>query len=130
MRTPLLSIITLALLLTNVRAASADVCLFNGPPYQLTSDSVDWSMRIGNGQSCVRGLRLGSAVLETIKLVSGPQSGNVTVLGPGFRYTTKPNFHGEDSFTIEVSGVSRKVHGTSTIHFKVLVVEGSPPSGR
>jgi hypothetical protein len=91
MRMPLLSIITLALLLTNVRAASADVCLFNGPPYQLTSDSVDWSMRIGNGQSCVRGLRLGSAVLETVKLVDWlPES----------TPTTKTNAHAFPSWPL------------------------------
>src|SRR5215831_14409357 len=38
----------------NVGAASAAACVVSGPRYQLVGDTVDWSISIGSGQSCVR----------------------------------------------------------------------------
>jgi hypothetical protein len=83
-----------------VRAASADACVINSSGYLLKSDSVDWSLKMGSGQSCIRSFRFGSVVIQTVKLISPPQFGNVRLLGPGFSYTAKSNFHGEDSFAV------------------------------
>ena len=101
----------------------AQTCATQAPRYGLTSDTVDWSIQVASGQSCVRGLRSGNIVLEKVSLTSPPKSGNVQLVGPGFRYTGNPGFHGEDSFIIEVSGLAGKVRGTSTIRVVVSVKE-------
>jgi hypothetical protein len=47
---------------------------------------------IGSGKSCVRGLRMNDVVLERVSLIVPPKSGNVQLIGPGFRYTANPDF--------------------------------------
>ena len=101
--------------------ASAQTCVSKNPHYLLTSDSVDWSIQVASGKSCVSGLRFGSVVLERVSLVAPPKSGNVQLVGPGFRYTASPGFHGDDSFSIEVLGTANKVRGTSTLRIAVSV---------
>ena len=121
--------ILLVFLSAEAPAAPPSACVVNSPHYQLTSDNVDWSIKTRSGQTCVRGLRFGGVVIETVKLISPPQSGNVRLLGPGLSYTAKPDFSGEDTFTVVVSGTINKVRGTSTIRVVVSVSgasEGSP----
>jgi hypothetical protein len=115
-----------ALLSLSTRAAYASECVVSGPRYGLTSDTVDWSIKIGSGQSCVRGLRFNNVAIEKVKLVSPPQTGHVTLLGPGFTYAAKSDFDGRDAFTVEVSGTINRVRGSSTIRFMVSI--GSPTS--
>ena len=102
---------------------SAQTCVSQAPHYLLTSDTVDWSIQVASGQSCLRGLRFGNVVLQRVSLTAPPKSGNVQLVGPGFRYTANPGFHGEDSFTVEVLGFAGKARGTSTIHVAVSVKE-------
>jgi len=116
----------LALVSAGAWAAPASTCVVTSPRYQLTSDNVDWSIKTRSGQTCIRGLRYGSVVLETVKLIARSQSGTVKLVGPGFSYTAKRDFVGEDSFTIEVSGTMNKIQGTSTIHVLVTVDNASP----
>jgi hypothetical protein len=78
-------------------------------------------MQIGSGQSCIRGLRDRGVTIETAKLISLPQSGQVKLLGPGFSYTAKSDFQGEDSFAIQVSGMLNRIPGTSDIRIIVSV---------
>jgi hypothetical protein len=112
----------LALLLVFVRPALGDACVFTiGPHYQLKSDTVEWTMQISSGQSCIRGLRHGGVTIETAKLISPPQSGQVKFLGPGFSYTAKSDFQGQDSFTIQVSGMLNGIRGSSDIRIIVSV---------
>jgi hypothetical protein len=101
--------------------APAQTCVTQAPRYALTSDSVNWSIQVATGQSCVRGLRWGNVVLERVVLTNPPKSGNVQLLGPGFRYTANSGFHGDDSFSVEVIGFAGKVRGTSTIRVTVSV---------
>jgi hypothetical protein len=98
-----------------VRPAFRNCALTREPSYQLKSDTVDWTMQIGRGQSCVRGLRYGRGAIHIAKLISPPQSGQVKLLGSGFSYTAKSDFQGQDSFTIQVSGVMNGIHGNSDI---------------
>jgi len=98
-----------------VRPALGGCALTREPPYQLKSDTVDWTMQIGSGQSCVRGLSHGRVTIHTAKLISTPQSGQVKLLGSGFSYTAKSGFQGQDSFTIQVSGMLNGIHGSSDI---------------
>jgi hypothetical protein len=116
---------TLALLVVALwpYKASAQTCVTQAPRYALTSDAVDWSIAVGSGHGCVRGLRWGNVVLERVVLTAPPKSGNVQLVGPGFRYTANAGFHGDDSFSIEVRGFAGKVRGTSTIRVAVSVKE-------
>ena len=97
---------------------SASSCVVSGPRYRLMAEAVDWSTRIGSGQSCIRDLRLNTAlsvspnvVIEDVKLISPPQSGQVTMQGSGLSYTAKSDFQGEDSFTVLVSGSINRIPG-------------------
>jgi len=112
----------LALLLVLVRPALGDACVLTmGSRYQLRSDTVDWTMQISSGQSCIRGLRHSRVTIDTAKLISPPQSGKVKLLGPGFSYTAKSDFEGQDSFTIQVSGMLNGIRGSSDIRITVSV---------
>src|SRR6516162_5506410 len=112
----------LALLLVFVRPALGDPCVLTvGSLYQLKSDAVDWTMQTSSGQSCIRGLRHKRVTIDTAKLISPPQSGQVKLLGPGFSYTAKSDFEGQDSFTIQVSGMLNRVRGSSDIRIIVSV---------
>jgi|HubBroStandDraft_6_1064221.scaffolds.fasta_scaffold2347583_1 hypothetical protein len=104
-----------------IRSALALQCFLGGPPYQLSSDTVEWSMTIASGQSCIRGLRTPFVVLDEIKLVSAPQWGQVTLEGPAFVYKGNSNFQGEDSFSVLVSGKVNRLVGSSTIRVRVSV---------
>jgi hypothetical protein len=115
-----------AFLSLSTPAAYAIECVINGPRYGLTSDVVNWSIKIGSGQSCIRGLRFNNITIESLQLVSPPQTGQVTLRGPSFIYSAKSEYQGEDSFTVAVSGTINKSRGSSTIRITVSV--GSPAS--
>ena len=106
-------------LLVDLPTASANSCLLSGPRYQLEADSVNWSMNITGGQSCIRGLRFSTVVLEAVKLITPPEKGQLKLYGLGFLYKAEFAFEGEDLFTISVSGIINKVRGSSTVHIVV-----------
>jgi hypothetical protein len=97
-------------------------CLLNGPTYQLAADTVTWSMTIGEGQRCVRGVRSAYTILDGVKLLLRPKSGQVVLDGPGFIYQSPSNFRGQDSFSLSVTGkTNNNVSGNSTILVLVSV---------
>ena len=70
-----LGISSLATLLLFTVSALADSCIFlAAPPFQLSSDAVDWTMQIGSGTSCTRGLKFGPINISDVKLIAPPQS--------------------------------------------------------
>jgi hypothetical protein len=110
------------LLLTS--PAFADSCVFSlMPPYALKSDAVNWEMHIASGKTCTKGLKYGSVAISNVKLTAPPEFGKVTVQGPGFSYTAKPDFEGQDAFTIQVSGTMVRMTGTSDIQVTVSVAK-------
>src|SRR6516165_5861514 len=112
----------LALLLVFVRPALGGPCVLTvGSLYQLKSDAVNWTMQTSSGQSCIRGLRHKRVTIDTAKLISPPQSGQVKLLGPGFSYTAKSDFEGQDSFTVQVSGMLNGIRGSSDIRIIVSI---------
>ena len=115
-------------LLGDFRGAAAQSCVVQAARYNLSADSVDWSIKIMSGRSCVGGVRFGNVEIEGVKLVSRPQFGQVALEGPGFRYTSKPNYSGPDSFSLAVVGRINKVRGNSTIHVTVAVGDSSASS--
>jgi Bacterial Ig domain len=110
------------LLLTS--PAFADSCVFSlMPPYALKSDAVNWEIQIASGKTCTKGLKYGSVNITNVKLTAPPEFGKVTVQGPGFSYTAKPNFEGQDAFTIQVAGTMARMSGTSDIQVTVSVAK-------
>jgi Bacterial Ig domain len=114
-------------LLADFRGVLAQSCVIQGPRYSLKADTVDWIIKIASGRSCVGGVRFGNVEIEAVKLVSTPQSGQVTVEGPGFRYTSKA-YTGPDSFSLSVVGRINKVRGSSIIRVTVSVGESTATS--
>jgi len=110
------------LLLSGSQAANANQCFTNGPRYQLESDTVEWRMKIRSSENCLRGIRFSYVYNATVSLVSPPRFGQVTLVGPGFSYTAKSDFQGEDSFVVGVSGSKNKTSGFSNIRVVVSVV--------
>jgi hypothetical protein len=112
-------------LLGAIRGAAAQACVIQTPRYSLKADTVDWTIKIASGKSCVRGVRFGNVQVESVKLVSPPKSGQVTLEGPGFRYTSKAKYNGSDSFALAVVGTLNKHPGSSTIRVTVSVGEST-----
>jgi hypothetical protein len=100
---------------------TATSCAIYGPPYSLSSDSVNWTMTLASGQACLRGLRANLTTIDEIKLITPPKYGRVTVEGPGFLYKGDPGFLGQDSFSFEVAGKVNRVKGSSKINILVSV---------
>jgi Bacterial Ig domain len=104
--------------------AFADSCLFSdAPPFQLSSDAVEWTMQIASGTTCTRGLKVGSTNIKDVKLIAPPQSGKVDIKGPSFSYTAKADFQGQDEFTVQVSGTMVRIAGVSDVKVTVSVVD-------
>ena len=102
----------------------ADSCVFSlMPPYALKSDAVNWEMQIASGKTCTKGLKYDSVAISNVKLTAPPEFGKVTVQGPGFSYTAKPDFEGQDAFTIQVTGTMVRMPGTSDIQVTVRVAK-------
>jgi hypothetical protein len=100
---------------------SVRTCLLYGPSYQLASDTVEWSMSVGSGQGCIRGIRGAYNTIDSISLTVPPHAGQVKLEGPGFLYRANGDFKGQDSFAIVVSGKLNNVNGSSTIVVRILV---------
>src|SRR5947209_19320563 len=100
-----LGISSSAILLLFAMPAVADSCIFSAAqPFQLSSDAVNWSMQIGSGTSCTRGLKFGPINISGVTLIAPPQSGQVAINGPSFSYTAKPDSHDDVDFCLRVSG--------------------------
>jgi hypothetical protein len=112
----------LIMLLLAVGRVSANPCALDDRPwYRLASETVEWSMTIAPGQTCIRGIRSGSITLDKFEVVSAPQSGHLSLQGPAFTYQAAPDFQGIDSFTLLISGKMYRVSGTSTVRVTVIV---------
>ena len=119
-----LGIISSATMLFLAAPAFADACLFQPRrPFQLSSDTVEWTMKIECGRTCTQGLRLGSINITSVKLIAPPQSGKVDIKGPSFSYAAKADFQGQDEFTIQVSGTVVRIAGVSDVKVTVFVVD-------
>ena len=115
-------VLSALLLLSGSQVAHANQCFINGPRYRMELDTVEWRMKIRGGENCLHGVRFSYVWNATVGLVSPPQYGQVTLKGPGFSYTAKSDYQGEDSFVVSVSGSKNKACGFSTIRVLVSVV--------
>ncbi|WBL80348.1 hypothetical protein I3J27_07975 [Bradyrhizobium xenonodulans] len=76
-------------------------------------------MTIAAGADCIQGLRWSTMQIYNVSVVEKPKSGELVMVGPGFRYFAKPDFSGTDKFTLVVVGKNRHDAGTSTIQITV-----------
>jgi hypothetical protein len=100
--------------------AIAGDCLSRPEPFQLRSDSAQWSMIIARGSECIQGLRGKAMILETVSVLEPPKTGLVVLQGPSFRYSAGPEA-GSDSFKLVIVGSSMRMRGTSTVTVDVQV---------
>ena len=111
----------LSLIFLGILSTFADACVLNGPRYRLASDTVHWSLELSGGETCIRGVRFNNVVVGKLMVVSAPQTGHLTLQGPGFSYKAARGFQGRDFFSMMVSGATNKVPGSSTIEVVVSV---------
>ena len=100
-------------------AHSTPPCLRDHKPYKLAGDTMEWSMTIAPGANCIQGLRWSTMQIYSVSVAEQPERGDITLVGPGFRYSAKSDFHGTDSFALVVIGKNRHDEGQSVIHVKI-----------
>ena len=61
------------------QSAKAGDCVPAGPPPKLDNESVYWSIVIASGQTCLRGLRSGTMIIESVAISAPAKSGEATV---------------------------------------------------
>jgi hypothetical protein len=71
----------------------AETCVItNRQTYNLAADTVNWSMRVGNGQNCRYGVRYAKVQFERMTLAAPPRSGRVVLEGSAFTYVPRKDF--------------------------------------
>ena len=121
-------VVLIAFLSLSTPAVCATECVVSGPCLQADIGRGDLVNDISAADRVVFVVSdFNNVVFESLKLVSPPKNGQIALGGPSFIYSAKPEYEGEDFFTLEVSGTINKSRGRSTIHFIVSV--GGPGSG-
>ncbi|WP_441234186.1 hypothetical protein [Bradyrhizobium sp. 930_D9_N1_4] len=113
------SVAGLLMLASAFEAHATPNCMRDIKPYQLANDTMEWSMTIAPGANCIQGLRWSTMQLYNVSVSEKPKSGELVLVGPGFRYFAKPDFAGTDTFTLVVVGKNRHDEGTSSIQVTI-----------
>ena len=108
-------------LIAGAQPASAGDCLPAGPSPKLDSETLDWTILIPSGQTCLRGLRSGAMLIQSVAISAPAKIGAVTIQGYAFSYSAPRDFKGDDSFSVTVTGTNRGVRGNSTLVVHVSV---------
>ena len=108
-------------LVVGAQSAKAGDCVPAGPPPKLDNESVYWAIVIASGRTCLRGLRSGTMIIESVAISAPAKSGQAMVQGYGFSYGAPREFKGEDSFSVTVVGTNRGIRGNSIILVHVSV---------
>ena len=104
-------------------------CLKEHGPFKLAGDSIEYSMSIVPGADCIQGLRFSTMQIYSVKILEKPKSGELVMVGTGFRYFAKPDFSGTDKFSLMVVGKNLREQGHSTVEITVSPLNGrSTPS--
>ncbi|MCK1396137.1 Ig-like domain-containing protein [Bradyrhizobium sp. 1] len=109
----------LAILASASAANATPNCLRDIKPYKLAGDTMEWSMTITPGADCIQGLRWSTMQIYSVSVADKPKSGELVLVGPGFRYYAKPDFNGTDTFTLLVVGKNRHDVGTSSLRVTI-----------
>ena len=102
-----------------VPASATPNCLGQHRPFKLAGDSIEYSMSISAGSDCIQGLRWSTMQIYTVKVLDKPASGELVMVGSGFRYFAKPDFSGTDKFSLVVTGKNLREEGSSTVEITV-----------
>jgi len=121
-----------ALVLSSLAPAPAKAfnCLGDHKPFQLVGDSIEYSMKIAPGANCIQGLRWSYMQIYTVWVLEKPKHGELVMVGPGFRYKAKPEYSGEDKFSLVVVGKNRHEEGFSTVKVAVSHSNVTPARGQ
>jgi hypothetical protein len=114
-----ISIVLPLFALMSAPAKATPNCLRDNQAYKLAGDTIEWSMTIAPGADCIQGLRWSTMQIYSVSIAEKPKSGEIVLVGPGFRYFAKPDFIGTDSFTLVVVGKNRREAGSSTVQITV-----------
>ncbi|WP_342733594.1 Ig-like domain-containing protein [Bradyrhizobium sp. B117] len=119
LRITIFAFCTLAVLAPAPAANASPNCMRDIKPYRLAGDTMEWSMKIAPGADCIQGLRWSTMQIYSVSVAQKPNSGELVLVGPGFRYFAKPDFQGTDTFTLVVVGKNRHTEGTSTVQITI-----------
>jgi hypothetical protein len=108
------------------QADAFGACLKGHKPFQLSGDSIEYSMSVSPGGDCIQGLRWSFMQVYTVWVLEKPANGELVMVGPGFRYFAKPDFTGTDKFTLVVVGKNRHEEGFSTVEVTVSPQDAAP----
>lgn len=111
-----------ALLLSAALSAPANAtpnCLKEHGPFKLAGDSIEYAMSIPPGADCIQGLRFATMQIYAVMVLEKPKSGELMMVGTGFRYFAKPDFSGTDKFSLVVVGKNLHEEGYSTVEITV-----------
>jgi hypothetical protein len=116
------AVAAVALVLSAPLSAPANAtpnCLGDHRPFKLAGDSIEYSMSISAGADCIQGLRWSTMQIYAVRVLERPRSGELVMVGPGFRYFAKPDFSGTDKFSLMVVGKNLRDEGYSTVEITV-----------
>jgi hypothetical protein len=124
----LCAIALLSGLAATTQATAYPSCLRDHKAYQLTGDTMQWSMTIAPGANCLQGLRWSYMQIYAVWVLEKPANGELVTVGPAFRYIAKPGFSGTDKFSVVVVGKNRHEEGYSTVEVTVSSANPHPPA--
>jgi hypothetical protein len=101
-------------------------CLKDHGPFKLAGDSIEYSMSIAPGADCIQGLRFATMQIYSVRILEKPTSGELVMVGTGFRYFAKPDFSGTDKFSLTVVGKNLREEGSSTVEITVSPLNVRP----
>lgn len=107
-------------------AEATPLCLRDIKPFGLAGDTMEWSMTIAPGANCIQGLRWSTMQIYSVSIAEKPKSGELVLVGPGFRYFAGSDFLGADAFTLVVAGKNRHDVGMSTVHVTISRSDSKP----
>lgn len=123
-RINLCALIALGLAALAPTRANAFACLKDHKAFQLSGDSIEYSMAIAPGAECIQGLRWSFMQVFAVWVLKKPVNGELVMVGPGFRYAAKPNSSGTDKFSLLVVGKN----GLQEEGYSTVVVTVSQPA--
>jgi hypothetical protein len=100
-------------------ASASPNCLKDHKAFNLNGDSIEYAMVIAPGAECIQGLRWSYMQIYAVWVFEKPRSGELVIVGSGFRYVAKSDFSGTDKFSLVVVGKNRHEQGYSTVEITV-----------
>lgn len=110
--------------LLSISANASPNCLIEHKAFQLAGDSIEYSMSISPGADCIQGLRWSTMQIYKVWILDKPTSGELVMVGPGFRYFANSDFSGTDKFSLVVVGKNLHEEGYSTVEIVVSPLNG------